>query len=179
MSKIDIIILAFLLFCAWLGYNRGIVRMGMALTGIVLSVLLMYYKWSEMLLFFHSWNIRNPYVLLLFMLGIIALITAFFVWISEWIERFFKLIFLNWVNKLAGMFLAVVVGVLMLSLLMIVATLVPQNKPMLSKAKLQNSAFAYVVFTIEQHTPWRLLVLKNFDQIKERVTEGSTENRKP
>lgn len=179
MSKIDIILLAFLLFCAWIGYRQGIVRMGMALTGMFFSVLILYWKWSETLLFFYSLNIKNPYVLLLFMLAMIALITAVFVWISGWVEGFFKLVFLNWVNKLAGMFLAVVAGILILSLLMIVATLVPQNKPILSKARLQNSAFAHVVFTIEQHTPLRRLVLKNFDRIKEPVTEGSIENREP
>lgn len=179
MSKIDIILLAFLLFCAWLGYNRGIVRMGMALTGIVFSVLLLHNKWSDMLLFFHSWNIRNPYVLLIFMLGIIAMITTIFVWISGWIERIFKLMFLNWLNKLAGMFLAVIVGFLILYLLIIVAIHVPQNKPLLSKAKLQNSAFARAVFTIERHTPLRLLILKNFEQIKDRVTEGSTDSNSP
>jgi len=77
------------------------------------------------------------------------------------------------------MFLAVVAGILILSFLMIVAALVPRNKPILSKAMLQRSAFAHVVFTIEQHTPLRRLVLKNFDRIKDRVTEGSTENREP
>lgn len=107
------------------------------------------------------------------------MITAIFIWISGWIERIFKLMFLNWLNKLAGMFLAVIVGFLILSLLIIVAIHVPQNKPMLSKAKLQNSAFARAVFTIERHTPLRLLILKNFEQIKDRVTEGSTENNSP
>ncbi len=109
----------------------------------------------------------------------IALITAVFVWISGWMESFFKLFFINWINKLAGMFLAVVAGILILSLFIIVATLVPLNKPILSKARLQRSAFAHVVFTIEQHTPLRQLVIKNFDRLKDRVIEGSTENRQP
>jgi len=179
MSKIDIILLVILFFCAWLGYRQGIVRMGMALTGMFFSVLILYWKWSETLLFFYSWNIQNPYILLLFMLGMIALITAVFVWIAGWIERLFKLVFLDWVNKLAGMFLAVVAGIFIMSLLIIIVTVIPPNKPILSKVILQRSVFAQVVLTIEQYTPIDELLLKNFDRLKDRITVSSTENKEP
>lgn len=169
MSKIDIIILFFLLVCAWLGYRYGIVRMGMALTGIVFSVLILSWKWDEVIFYFYSKNIQNPYILLLIMFAVIALITSFFILISGWIERFFKLVFLNWINQLAGMFLAMIFGVVLLSFFIIVVTLVPRDKPFITKQRFENSAFAEVVFTIEKYTSIRQLVLKNFEQMKTRI----------
>lgn len=147
--------------------------MGMAFTGMAFSVLILHWKWGEMLQLFYSWNIRNPYVLLLSMLCIIALITALFIWISGWMERFFKLVFLNWVNKLAGMFLAMMAGIIVLSILIVVGTHVPRDTPLISRNRLQNSVISQLVFSVEQHTPLRRLVLKNFDQIKERVADTS------
>ncbi len=169
MSKIDIIILFFLLVCAWLGYRYGIVRMGMALTGIVSSVLILSWKWEQVIFYFHSKNIQNPYILLLIMFAVIALVTSVFIWISGWMERFFKLVFLNWINQLAGMFLAMMIGVVLLSFFIIVATLVPRDKPFVTKQRLENSVFAEVVFTIEKHTSIRQLVLKNFEQMKTKM----------
>ncbi len=169
MSKIDIIILFFLLGCAWLGYLFGIVRMGMALAGIVLSVILLSWKWEQVIFFFHSKSIQNPYILLLIMFVVIVMITSVFILISGWIERFFKLIFLNWINKLVGMFLAMVVGVVLLSFFIIIITLVPRDKPFITKQRLENSVFAELVFAIEKHTSIRELVLKNFEQMKSKV----------
>lgn len=169
MSKIDIIIFFFLLACAWLGFRYGIVRMGMALSGIICSALILSWKWEEMIFYFHSKNIQNPYMLLLIMFTVIALITAVFIWISGWMERIFKLVFINWINRLVGLFLAMIVGVVLLSFLIIVVTLVPRDKPFITKERLETSVFAEVVFSIEKHTSMRQLVLKNFEQIKTSV----------
>ncbi|MCX7744941.1 MAG: CvpA family protein [Flavobacteriales bacterium] len=169
MSKIDIIIFFFLLISAWLGYHNGIVRMGMTLTGIVFSVLILRWKWDEMILYLQSHNLQNPYLLLLMMLVVIVLITAFFIWISGWIERFFKLVFLNWMNKLAGMFLAMIVGFLVLSFVIIIITIVPRDKPIITKKSLSNSVFAEAIFAIEKHTSMQRLIMKNFVQIKDDV----------
>lgn len=171
MSKIDIIILFFLLVCAWLGYRFGIVRMGMALAGIVSSVLILNWKWEDMIFYFHSNNIQNPYILLLFMFAVITLITSVFIWVSGWMERFFKLVFLNWINRLAGMFLAMKVGFVLLSFFIIFTTLVPPDNPFITKQRLENSVFAEMVLTIEKHTSINQLVLKNFEQMKTRMLD--------
>jgi len=149
VSNVDIFFVVFFIIAAILGYKAGIVRMLLGLLGILLGMFLLYYYRQSFLIHAQELAEQYPYLSLFILSFYLIGCSVLFIYIAILIEKFLKLVFLNWVNRLVGALAAVLITIAMISSVLIVLVRFPSHKPMVSRTQLQSSVVAKMVFWAE------------------------------
>jgi membrane protein required for colicin V production len=127
MSGIDLAILGIVGFCILLGLYWGIIRQVLAITGFFAGLALAAAYERDVAALFSSFISEETFARTVAFLLIILVVSGLASLAATLIRTFFGLLFLGWLDHLAGGMLGLVQGVLVITAMLIVFTVFPNQ----------------------------------------------------
>lgn len=139
MSGIDITILAVVLFCGIMGLYWGIIRQVLAIVGFVAGLILAVTYERDVADLLSSWVTDDTVARIIAFIVIMLAVSGAVSLIASLLHKLAGLLFLGWVDHLAGAVLGLVQGAFICATVLIVGAAIPNP---LWLPWIQSSAFA-------------------------------------
>ena len=128
LNKVDMVILAVVIFFFCRGLYRGFFKEMASLAGVILGIWLGNQYYPRLAEFLKSWLPLEAYLpWIAFGLIFFAVILCFHV-IGVWLKKIFQKVFLGWADRLVGGVLALLKGVLILYLALVALTILAPSQ---------------------------------------------------
>ncbi|MEA1968527.1 MAG: CvpA family protein [Thermodesulfobacteriota bacterium] len=122
MNIFDIIIVAVISFCLIRGAFRGIIREASSIVGVLAAFYGAFTYYPVLALSFEKWISTEGYRNILSFFILFCLVIVIVNIVASLIRYLLKIVFLGWVDMLCGMIFGAVKGVIIISVLFIIAT---------------------------------------------------------
>jgi len=170
MNHVDIILAIPLTIGAIRGFTKGFILELASLAGIIIGVFLAALfsgLISQLLLEYVDWNPNAMKIVAFIIIFIFVVITVKIV--GRLIEKFFKLIGLNFLNRIAGLIAGILKFAFILSVVLIFFNYINRDELLMSK-ETQEESFLYnpVASLVPSILPGQDFL--NFEEIMEKVT---------